>query len=200
MDGRFYHLPDSEYEKEDLKKSIHILNDKLFIYDNFGRIDWETIKSKIRSASVSYGIKLFYIDNLTALNAHAEDERRNLDALMEEVASLAKELNIWILLVSHLNPPKKGASHESGGRVEQSQFTGSRAIMRWAQFMLGIERNTTADTSEERSKGIVRCIKDRFSGKATGQTVSFIYDKDTGICHASDEDFELEVDETEEDF
>lgn len=201
IDRKYYHLPDTEYKKEDLKKVIHSLNDRLFIYDNFGRIDWETIKSKIRSASVSYGIKLFYIDNLTALNAHADDERRHLDGLMEEIASLAKELNIWILLVSHLNPPKKGESHEAGGRVELGQLTGSRAIMRWSQFVLGIERNTLHDDPDERSKGLVRCLKDRFSGKATGQTVGFIYDKDIGICFDSDEDFEISVSkESEEDF
>lgn len=201
VDGTFYHLPDVEYDKEQLKKSIMDTRGKLHIYDNFGKIDWETIKTKIRSAVHSYGCKLFYIDNLTALNAHAEDERRNLDGLMEEIASLAKELGIWILVVSHLNPPKSGASHEAGGKVEQSQFTGSRAIMRWSQFMLGIERNTTHVEETERSKGVVRCIKDRFSGKATGQTVSFIYDKDTGICMESEEVFQVEAKEDDnEDF
>ena len=191
IDACNYHLPDVTIDKTKLSTTIHSINDKLFIYDNFGRIDWETIKAKIRSASLSYGIKLFYIDNLTALNAHAEDERRHLDGLMEEVASLAKELNVWILMVSHLNPVKRGASHEAGGRVEQAMFTGSRAIMRWSSLMLGIERNTLADTPEERQRGLVRCIKDRFSGKATGKTISFIYDTDTGVCHPTDETFDV---------
>lgn len=182
MDGIFYHLPDVEYDKEVLKTTINSMNNTLHIYDNFGKIDWNTIKGKIRSAVHSYGCRIFYIDNLTALNAHADDERRHLDALMEEIASLAKELNIWILLVSHLNPPKTGPSHEAGGKVEQAQFTGSRAIMRWSQFMLGVERNTLAEDPNDRNKALVRCIKDRFSGKATGKTIGFIYDSDTGLC------------------
>lgn len=201
IDGVHYHLPDCEFDKDKLKETLVTLSEKgLHIYDNFGRIDWETIKNKIRSATHSYGCKLFYIDNLTALNAHADDERRHLDALMEEIASLAKELNIWILLVSHLNPPKKGASHEAGGRVEQSQFTGSRAIMRWSQFMLGIERNTTHELEAERQKGLVRCIKDRFSGKATGKTISFVYDLDTGLTNEADDAFAIEVSDEEGDF
>lgn len=199
VDGTFYHLPDVEFDKDKLKETIHSVNNNLHIYDNFGKIDWETIKGKIRSAVHSYGCKLFYIDNLTALNAHADDERRNLDGLMEEIASLAKELDIWILLVSHLNPPKSGASHEAGGKVEQGQFTGSRAIMRWSQFMLGIERNTVHPEEAERSKGLVRCIKDRFSGKATGKTISFVYDDATGMTLESDDMFDLEVSE-ESDF
>lgn len=199
IDGTFYHLPDVEYEVDKLKQTITSIPN-LHIYDNFGKIDWETIKGKIRAATHSFGCKLFYIDNLTALNAHADDERRNLDGLMEEIASLAKELDIWILLVSHLNPPKSGASHEAGGKVEQGQFTGSRAIMRWCQFMLGVERNTLHDDPKERCKGLVRCIKDRFSGKATGQTIGFVYDTETGLTLEADEVAQLEMFDDEEDY
>lgn len=199
IDGTFYHLPDVEYDVEKLKTTVTNLNN-LHIYDNFGKIDWETIKGKIRAAVHSFDCRIFYIDNLTALNAHADDERRNLDGLMEEIASLTKELNIWILLVSHLNPPKSGASHEAGGKVEQGQFTGSRAIMRWCQFMLGVERNTLHDDPKERCKGLVRCIKDRFSGKATGQTIGFVYDTETGMTLEADDIKQLEMFDEEEDY
>lgn len=185
-DGIFYHLPDKEYDIEKLQATVRQMNN-LYIYDNFGKIDWDTIKSKIRSATHSFGCKIFYIDNLTALNAHSDDERRNLDAMMEEIASLAKELHIWILLVSHLNPPKSGPSHEAGGKVEQGQFTGSRAIMRWSQFMIGVERNTLHEDEDLRKQGLVRCIKDRFSGKATGHTIGFVYDVDTGLTYETEE-------------
>ena len=199
IDGTFYHLPDVEYDVEKLKTTVTNLNN-LHIYDNFGKIDWETIKGKIRAAVHSFDCRIFYIDNLTALNAHADDERRNLDSLMEEIASLTKELNIWILLVSHLNPPKSGASHESGGKVEQGQFTGSRAIMRWCQFLLGVERNTLHEDPKERCKGLVRCIKDRFSGKATGQTIGFVYDTETGMTLEADDIKQLEMFDEEEDY
>ena len=33
----------------------------------------------------------------------------------------------------------------------------------------------------------MRCIKDRFSGKGTGQTISFVYDLDTGLWHETEE-------------
>jgi twinkle protein len=168
------------------------------MFDNFGSIEWEVIREKIRYMCHNYGVRIFYIDNLTALNAHASDERRNLDALMAEVATLAKELDIWILLVSHLNPPKSGASHEAGGKVEQNQFTGSRAIMRWAFFMMGVERNTLHPDPAERNKGLIRCIKDRFSGRATGHTIGFIYDTDSGLCLETDEDFDIETSEGED--
>jgi twinkle protein len=118
---------------------------------------------------------------------------------MAEVAGLAKELDIWIMLVSHLNPPKSGASHELGGKTEQSQFTGSRAIMRWSYTMIGIERNTQHEDPEERNKGLIRVLKDRFSGSATGKTIGFYYDKDTGLVHETSGDFEVEQTEATSD-
>lgn len=191
VDGIHYHLPDAEFDKDKLKETVHSFQGNLFMFDNFGSNDWETIKDKIRYMFHNYGCRIFYIDNLTALNAHATDERRNLDALMAEVAGLAQELDVWVMLVSHLNPPKSGPTHEAGGKTEQAQFTGSRAIMRWSYTMLGIERNTLHEDPDERNKGLVRILKDRFSGSATGNTVGFYYDKDSGICHELDEVFEI---------
>ena len=199
IDGCHYHLPNVEFDKDKLLGTVQSIDNNLFMFDNFGANDWETISDKIRYMFHNYGCRIFYIDNLTALNAHAQDERRNLDALMAEVAGIAKELDIWVLLVSHLNPPKSGASHEAGGKTEQNQFTGSRAIMRWAYAMFGIERNTLHEDPTERNKGLIRILKDRFSGSATGRTVGFQYDKDTGIVHELDSDFEIEQSETADD-
>ena len=172
----------------------------LYIYDNFGSIDWDTIASKIKFMYHNYGVEMFYIDNLTALNSHAQDERRNLDSLMADIAALAKELNIWVLLVSHLNPPKTGPSHEAGGKVEQGQLTGSRAIMRWSSFILGVERNTIHEDVNERQKGLIRCIKDRFSGKATGKTIGFVYDTETGLQLESEAIEQLDIGDDEDDY
>ena len=192
VDGIHYHLPNANPDKDKLIATVTSFQDNLFMFDNFGSNDWTTISDKIRYMYHNYGCRIVYIDNLTALNAHATDERRNLDALMAEVAGIAKELDIWVLLVSHLNPPKSGPSHEAGGTTEQGQFTGSRAIMRWAYAMFGIERNTLHEDPIERNKGLIRVLKDRFSGAATGKTVGFLYDKDTGIVHQLDEEFEIE--------
>lgn len=198
LDGQHYHLPDNNTDPKQLEASILGMTN-LYIYDNFGSIDWETISSKIKFMKHNYGVEMFYIDNLTALNAHAQDERRNLDGLMADIAALAKELDIWVLVVSHLNPPKTGASHEAGGVVEQGQLTGSRAIMRWSSFIFGVERNTIHEDPVERQKGLIRCIKDRFSGKATGKTIGFVYDIDTGIQLESEAIEQLDMFEGEDD-
>ena len=194
IDGKHYHLPNDDdklYDPKQLKKTVGVIkeSDCLYLYDNFGSIDWEVIRDKIRFMAHNYGVQTFYIDNLTALTAHASDERRFIDGFMEEVVSLAQELQVWILVVSHLNPVKKGASHEEGGKVIPSQFTGSRAIMRWAFYMMGLERNTQAEALEDRSKVVLRFLKDRYSGSATGQTISLRYDPETGLMREVDEEW-----------
>jgi twinkle protein len=193
IDGCIYHNEAIEANLEQMDATAEkYMTNRLFLFSDFGSNDWATIKTNIKYMYHNYSTKIFYIDNLTALNSHAQDERRNLDALMAEIAGLAKELNIWIMLVSHLNPPKSGPSHECGGRTEQAQFTGSRAIMRWATTMYGIERNTLHEDVTERNKGLIRILKDRYSGTATGNTVGFRYDSETSLVHELDEDFEIE--------
>lgn len=195
LDGKHYHLPNNDegtlYNTGELKTTVRKIreSDNLFMYDNFGSIDWDIIKDKIRVMAHSYGVKTFYIDNLTAITAHANDERRFIDGFMEEAVTLAQELNVWILIVSHLNPPKKGHSHEMGGRVEPSQFTGSRALMRWAFYMFGLERNAQHVDVTERSKVLLRFLKDRYSGASTGKTISLRYDIETGLLREVDEEF-----------
>jgi twinkle protein len=195
LDGKHYHLPNEDekvYKNKDLSNTIEKVQQSgnLFMYNSFGAIDWEVIQSKIRVMHHNYGVNYFYLDNITAITAQASDERRFLDSFMEELASLCKELNIWILAISHLTTPGKGASHEEGGRVEAKQFTGSRALQRWAHYMFGLERNNQHIDVDERKKTIFRCLKDRFSGQATGMTWSLRYDSETGLLREVDEEWD----------
>lgn len=200
VDGKLYHLPnegENSYDVELLKKTIMTINDteNLYIYDNFGSIEWDVIKEKIRYMAHNYGVQTFYLDNITAITAQASDERRFLDSFMEELASLCKELNIWVLAISHLNAPSKGNSHETGGKVEAKQFTGSRAIMRWAFNMYGLERNSQHQDLVERQKMIFRILKDRYSGQSVGKLFSLRYDSSTGLLKEVDEEWSSLEDE-----
>lgn len=195
LDGRIYHLPNSVIDPDKMTETVNFMEGTLYVYGKFGSMKWETIKHKIKYMFYNYGVQMFYIDNLTALNAHAEDERRNLDALMAELKALAQELNIWVWIVSHLNPPTKGPSHEAGGRTEQKQFTGSRAIMRWADFMFGFERNTLAEEDDVKNYIITRGLKDRFSGNATGKTFGSRFEGSTGLIHPTEGNDELQIEE-----
>jgi len=178
--GKVLHVP-GRVTVEERRAAIQQLveTQRLHLYDSFGSIDWETIKAKIRYMVVSLGCKSIYLDHLTALVAAEEDERKTLDRIMAEMATLALELGCFIHFISHLTRPE-GKPHEEGGRVQIRHFRGSNAIGMWSHFMFGLERDQQAEDPADRGTTL-RCLKDRNTGQATGQTIPLDYDPDTGL-------------------
>jgi twinkle protein len=157
---------------------------------------WEPIKGLIRFLVRSYGCQHIWLDHLTALAAAEEDERKALDRILAEMASLAKELNFVFHAVSHLATPE-GKPHEEGGRVMIRHFRGSRSIGFWAHSIFGIER----DTQAVGSPATLRWLKDRFTGNANGMTCGMAYDRQTGLLSECDlADFEDESGDVPADF
>jgi twinkle protein len=115
---------------------------------------------------------------------------------MKEMASLAKALKIIIHFISHLATPE-GKSHEEGGHVSIRHFKGARAIGFWAHFMFGLERNQQSEDPEERSTTLLRILKDRYTGQATGELIFLGYDRNTGRLFEKDGPAKAFKDETE---
>lgn len=176
--GKRFHVPDGTWTSEELRAALAHLKGRVTFYDNFGSTDWEVVAAKIRYMAVSQGIRVFYLDHLTAM-ADTADEKGSLEQIMKEMAGLANELNIIITFVSHLTTPE-GKPHEEGGRVTIRHFKGSRAIGFWSFFMFGLERNQQAEDEVERQTTTFRVLKDRYTGQATGLTIPLGYDKATG--------------------
>jgi twinkle protein len=175
------HIPDYWDEKIfDESWDTLIKERSVFLYDSFGRNDWESVKSKIEYLVHTEGVRYFFLDHLTAFCAGAEDERELLDGIMEEMSSLITRLNITLFFISHLATPE-GKPHEEGGRVMIRHFRGSRSIGFWSHFMFGMERNQQADDPQERTITTFRVLKDRYTGRATGETLLLGYDRDKGM-------------------
>ena len=104
MVGKTFHVPDGSWEKHELATAIDQLegSGRFFLYDSFGATEWDVIKATIRFLAHSEGVKLFYLDHLTALAAAEDDERTGLERIMAEMAMLAKELRTIIHFISHL--------------------------------------------------------------------------------------------------
>lgn len=179
-----FHRPDMPYDKEVLRSVINEkVNDNCYAYNHFGYKSWDNIKADIRTLT-GYGYKYFMVDPLTALIAQEGDEYKALNRMMEEMASLTQELNITIFYAAHLNQPDRSSkSHEEGGKVKESQLTGSRAMIRWSHYIFGLERNKHAvdETGEpdmiKRNTTRFVLLKDREYGY-TG-TFSIFYDSNT---------------------
>lgn len=179
--GKRFHVPDGSWTREELREAWGRLKatGKLHLYDAFGALDWATIREKIRYMVVSLGCEHVYLDHMTALAAAEDDERKALEKIMAEAASLAQELGFVLHYVSHLATPE-GKPHEEGGRVMIRHYKGSRALGFWSHFMLALERDQS-DQSDAGRVTILRVLKDRFTGQATGKTFGLAYDGATGL-------------------
>lgn len=184
LDKRLYHIPDAKWTRQQYEESVERLDERkqLYMMEHFGAMSWTAVKSIIRYFAKAYDIKMIYLDHLTALAANEQDERRALDGIMADMASLAQEDGLIIHFVSHLTTPE-GRAHEEGGRVLEKHFTGSRAIARWSHYMFGLERDKQAPDPVIRQTTTFRVLKDRFAGSATGEKFGIHYERQTGYLN-----------------
>jgi len=189
--GRKFHIPSdpetNNWTSEELSTGLDNLekNNRINLYDHFGSANYDKIEDFIRFLYHSEDVRVFYLDHLTALAAAEMDERKALEEIMARLGGLVKELDIYILIISHLATPD-GKPHEEGGRVMIRHFKGSRAIGYWCHHMFGLERNQQAEDEEERTTTILRCLKDRVTGQSTGKTFPMGYDHEAGRLYAKE--------------
>lgn len=182
VDGKNYHLPDNTWTKDELKASLTHpkLEENLHLFDANGVTDWESIQGRILYY-ISIGVRRFFIDHLTAMATGGDDkEKDELEKIMKGLYEIANRHGAMFHVISHLTTPE-GKPHEEGGRVTIRQFKGSRSIGFWSFFMFGIERNQQAEDPDERKVSILRCLKDRLTGRSLGLTIPMTYDTDKGL-------------------
>lgn len=181
--SKLFHIPGANYTEEEKRAAFDATlgTGRVFLYDHFGFNDYETIKSKIRYMAVACGCKYIFLDHITALVSGDRDgdERKELDFIMTDLASLVRALNINIHFITHLSTPE-GKPHEEGGRVYLKHLRGSRAIGQWSSFIFALERNQQAEDLEERHTTTFRILKDRYTGRSTGFTFKLKYNQETG--------------------
>lgn len=180
--GKAFHKPDGSFTQEELKEAIDSLEDKVFLYNHAtSGSDWDSIKVSIRYMVVSCGVKDIFLDNLTVMVAHlpASEANDEVNRIAKEIKDLLQELDFTIYGFSHLNPPSTGASHERGGKVLEAQFTGSRGLMRFGNYMLGLERNKDPEIPEEdRNLAHLVLLKDREYGNTGRIPIRYYPDTD----------------------
>lgn len=178
--NRIFHDPKIPFDEEAFKTGLTIVEDKLFLLNLYQELSLDTLKDDIRSAAAE-GCKAVFIDPITVLSngLNAADANTLLQKLAQELAAMAMDLNIVIFMFAHLKAPDNGPPHERGGQVQSHQFAGSRAMMRSAHLMLGLEGNKDPDLPEDqRNTRSLVVLENRMSGE-TGKVMLF-YDKNTG--------------------
>ena len=184
VDNIPYHIPldrmKEPYDTDKLEQTLVDLSPYITLWDIETISDPETLLSQIEEVITSTGMGLdcVMIDNMTTMSEglNASETNDFIGKVASTMGKLALKFDIEIVLFSHLNSPPRGAkSHENGGKVLESQFTGSRALQRYSHFMFGFERNKQA-VVEHVSK--FRVLKNRPYGR-TGMFKT-VYDTTTG--------------------
>jgi len=172
-----YSRPDIVYDKESLRSTLLSMNNVVRFYDRSASRDWEDIRIAMEEMHLLDGINIFIIDPLTALvSRHATSEANDkLNEIMTDMADFVLKYPVSVFLYSHVNPKQKGSkSHEAGGKVYSHEFTGSRAMEKWAHYGHGISRDRTEDCPDNRKNmSEFRMLFDRDFGQGYSCDVYF---------------------------
>jgi twinkle protein len=178
--NRIFHDPKIPFDNEKFNEGLEIVRDKLFMLNLYQELTLEGLKEDVRAAAAE-GCKAIFIDPITVLSngINAADANTLLQKLAQELAAMAMDLEIVIFMFAHLKAPDAGPPHERGGAVQSYQFAGSRAMMRAAHLMIGLEGNKDPDLPEDqRNMRSIVVLENRMSGE-TGR-IGLFYDKNTG--------------------
>jgi len=188
------HIPENfnSTSKEDFKAHFEntLGTERLFFYDHFGSNTIDSIVSRVRYFAKVLFCKYVVLDHVSIIVSDQQngDERRALDEIMTKIRTVVQELDICLIMVSHLRRPST-AGHEEGAVTSLSQLRGSASIGQLSDIVIGLERNGQHEDERERHTTTVRVIKNRFSG-LTGPACRVFYDRDTGRLTEVEEEFE----------
>jgi twinkle protein len=200
LESRIFHDPEKEFDYEAFDRAGEILKKRLALVNVYQNLGWDSLRQDMVEAA-AWGAKVHFIDPITNLTNGVNSAEANtmLQEIAQEISSLAMDLNIAVLMFCHLKAPEGNISsdqraakykagryiglgncpHELGGDVLSAQFAGSRAMMRSANLMIGLEGNKDPDLEEDlRNMRQIRVLEDR--GFGVSVKVPLYWNKNTG--------------------
>jgi replicative DNA helicase len=147
-------------------------NDQLVMLGHFGSLPVSELMAKIKHMHLIEGCKYIILDHLSLVvsGSHVDNERKELDIVMTELAAFCAANDVCIIAVSHINrsaaelfkPPRVKEGEEEKPfwvKVTKEMMRGSAALEQLSFIILGLEPQINPD----RSRGNVRltCLKNR---------------------------------------
>ena len=166
--GKVFHDPNIAIDKEAFRIAAERIAGKVHFVDAYQHISWEYLKQDIHNVVNNLGVKLVLIDPITNLTNGIPSSEVDtiLRGVAQDLAAMARDLDIAIFIFCHCKSPTSGPPHELGGRILSSQFTGSRAMARSCNYMVGLEGNKDPTFSvEERNIRKLVILEDREFGE-----------------------------------
>lgn len=174
------HLGNDGVTEDELKLAFDdtLGTGRVYLYDHWGSTDSDNLLQKVRYLARGCGCKWIVLDHLSIVVSGMEggDERRTIDTLMTQLRTLVEELQIGLILVSHLKRPSGDRGHEDGAQTSMSQLRGSAAIGQLSDMVIGLERNQ--QDKDNLHITTARLLKNRWCG-VTGICCHLAYSIDT---------------------
>jgi twinkle protein len=167
--------PAEEIEPHRLKM---IDNGRTYLFGGFNDMDDESLIPTLYSYAKSSKVDFIVLDHIHACLAKSmqENERRTIDRLMSELADMAVETNVGLIVISHIKRTNGDKSYAHGGEVELTDLRGSAALEQYSWTVVGVERDQQGD---DHNFCRVRVLKNRTFG-FTGLADTLYYNPLTG--------------------
>lgn len=127
-------LPDCGLSKEDIlrgyRQAVKDQDGRVHIHSSFSVEDEQAFLGNLRFLARAAGCGIIFLDHITWLatgDDPNEDERKKLDRISQKLKLLAKELDIAIIMISHVN--------------DDGQTRGSRNISKVANTVIALSRD-----------------------------------------------------------
>lgn len=143
-------------------------NDKLFMLGHFGSMPIAELMAKIKHLHLVEGCKYIVLDHLSLVisGSHVQDERKELDMVMTELAAFCAANDVCIIAISHINrsaaeqfkPPKLKDGEEPKPywvQVTKEMMRGSAALEQLSWIILGLEPEIMPDRTRGRARLVV---------------------------------------------
>ena len=150
----------------------------LYMYDHFGSSEVDTIIARIHYMAKALDVKWIILDHISIMisGLAVADERKAIDLACTALRTAVSELNIGLIMVSHLRRPEGDKGHEEGAKVRTSQLRGSPSVVQLSDFVISLQVDPDAPDSDIR---YVHVLKNRFTGE-TGVAGKVKYNRTTG--------------------
>lgn len=151
MEGCIFHDPKVVFDEKAYERAGKLLKDKLCMLNLYQNLTFDMLKGDMYSAAAD-GVKAMFIDPITNLTngMPTSEVNTHLQGVAQELATLAKDLDVMIFIFCHLNKPSKGSTPwDRGGKITTDYFAGSSAMARSCHYALGLEGNKDPELSEE---------------------------------------------------
>jgi twinkle protein len=172
---------------EAIRAAAEVALKGVHFFEHFGSVETDIILPRIRYMAKALGVKWVVLDHISIMisgNATEGDERKRIDELMTKLRTLVEELQIGVIIVSHLRKAS-GTPHEEGGRISMDDLRGSGAIKQVSDNIIAAERNQQAEDPRERNMTLLRVLKCRLFGE-TGPAGFLAYDAENGRIRETD--------------